>query len=431
VIAAAGIALFWAGLWSWFQLDDFVWLWVARVSSQRGWWATLGTATRQGTWRPLSDPLFFTAFFRWFGLNAFPYRLTAFATYVADVFLVGTLAQRFGAARAEALLAAALFAFNPALVMPMSWTCSYNQLATVGLLCLELMLWRRYCAEGGGRRYATLVALHSLSLLILESNLMFPAIAGVYVLWFAERRLLWRVLPLAAVAALWAIVHVRHAPPIGAYQPHLSGMAQALWRYWSWTVLPPLRWDDQPWRWMIPALAAACVLVWAPYDRRAQFFAAVYLLLLAPSLTLSGHLTDYQLVAPLVGFAPLAAALYGRLAMGRLWRRGLAVALVAGQLLVGAWAARFGCRWWSGHQASIEPVIRKLLATRRQDPESSLRLVDVSDDFLQFAAGNDVFNAVGLERTCLELPPNRPPPLTPSLVCGPPNQTERRVSARQ
>jgi hypothetical protein len=440
-IALVGVLVFQAGLAAWFQLDDFMWLSIARAASTRGWWATLLTNTVHGTWRPLTEPLFFTILWKSFQLNALPYRLVAFATFVADVVLVGLTASRFGAADLEALLAAAVFAVAPQLVMPMSWTCSYNQLFAVAILTSALLVWRAYTHAGRARRYALVVALQVIGVLASETCVVFPVLAALFVVMYLDRsrwRLMFlRVAPLAAIAAAWSAIHLLHAHPAqaGPYRLELGvATLRALAQYWRWTVLPPLRWDGQAWPAIVAALSAVLLcgfIARQRNERRVIFFAAVYLVLLAPALLLPDHVTDYLLTTPLVGFALLLAAF-----ATTLWRTGrpgrvAAALLMVSHLSVSAWASQLGSRWWSGHRAAIEPVIVGVAALREHSPRVPIRLYDLDQDFLQFGAAADPFRFLGLEPTCVETPPGTAaPPMTPRIRCGPADPAALRVSVR-
>lgn len=72
LVAAVGLAVFRPGLSAWFQLDDFVWLQLVRHTGHHGWLSPILYATPQGTWRPITDGLFFAVFNRLFGLDAHP-----------------------------------------------------------------------------------------------------------------------------------------------------------------------------------------------------------------------------------------------------------------------------------------------------------------------------------------------------------------------
>jgi hypothetical protein len=399
------------GLSAWFQRDDFYWIFMGRQGAQRGWWSALLAATPQGTWRPLTDGLFFTVFGELFGLNARPYRELVFATYAVDVILLGTLASRLGAGVFESLLAAVFFCVHEGLAVPMGWMCSYNQLVAITCILASLLCWKSYCDHGGGWRYAALLVLQALGVLALEVHIMFPLMAAIYVLSF-EPRARWRaralqIAPLAAVAAAWAILHVVHAPPAhdGVYRPHIGlSILQTLWHYWRWTVLPLGRVDA----WYVPAaaaLASAAFAVWSlsQGDRRPAFFVGLYVVTLMPALTLRDHVVPNVVAAPEGAFAMLLAA-----AAAHLWRSGWVTRLVAAAVSVSfvvimGLAAHRSCEWWSRRSASLEPVFTKLAAVRAQDRTSVLQLTDVDDEFVELTMFDDALFRVGFGPACVVL----------------------------
>ena len=86
------LVLYWPGLISWFQQDDFVWL--NLPNQAHGWHRLLSTLfhpTVQGTWRPLSERVFFLLFGWMFGADALPYRIWVFLTQFANLVLVRRL----------------------------------------------------------------------------------------------------------------------------------------------------------------------------------------------------------------------------------------------------------------------------------------------------------------------------------------------------
>ena len=76
--------VYWHALHTWFTNDDFLWLqlpgWIHTWSDAREF---LLQPTVHGTWRPISERLYFYAFGSLFGLNALPFKLWAFFTYCA------------------------------------------------------------------------------------------------------------------------------------------------------------------------------------------------------------------------------------------------------------------------------------------------------------------------------------------------------------
>ncbi len=80
------LVLFWPGLVSWFQRDDFAWLGLRDLVHS---WSDLGTALfhpyAQGTIRTLSERVYFLTFYSLFGLHALPYRILGFLTHFSRI----------------------------------------------------------------------------------------------------------------------------------------------------------------------------------------------------------------------------------------------------------------------------------------------------------------------------------------------------------
>src|SRR5215470_7452214 len=86
VFAVVLLLLYWPGLASWFQQDDFAWLGLLRdVREGRSLTDALFHPSQHGTWRPLGERAYFL-FFHWaFGYEAWPMRALAFLTQLANM----------------------------------------------------------------------------------------------------------------------------------------------------------------------------------------------------------------------------------------------------------------------------------------------------------------------------------------------------------
>ena len=81
------LALYWQGLFTWFQADDFAWL-NLQVHSWNDLWKALFTPQAQGTVRIWSERLFFIVFKVLFGIHAAPFRIWVFLTQIANLLLI-------------------------------------------------------------------------------------------------------------------------------------------------------------------------------------------------------------------------------------------------------------------------------------------------------------------------------------------------------
>jgi hypothetical protein len=177
------LALYWPGLLAWFQQDDFVWL---NLPNQAHGWdgllRTLFQPTQQGTWRPLSERAFFLAFGAMFGSDALPYRIWVFLTMFANLALPSPSRHALTRSRAAGFWAAILWVVNSKLATVMSWTCEYILVACGFFLLLALHFFLRYVETGERRYYVWTWAAFLTGFLAMETNIVFPALAGSYAL---------------------------------------------------------------------------------------------------------------------------------------------------------------------------------------------------------------------------------------------------------
>lgn len=170
-------------------------------------------------YRPWSRELHYWVFFRLFHLNPLPYHLAAFVLWLAALTCYWTLANRI-AGRVVATIACAGVAALAAWSVLLEWSPGVQDLWMLVFAFASLLAfaWRR-----NGWATAALV----LALLSKETAASVPAIALGYAMLVDRdrpRAALARIVPLAAVVGLWALVH-----------PALGG------RWWWAGSLTPLR----------------------------------------------------------------------------------------------------------------------------------------------------------------------------------------------
>ncbi len=334
-------ALYWPGLICWFQKDDFAWLNLRNLmdSGHSLWWA-LFTPFAQGTIRPLSERVFFLSFYSMFGMNPLPYRIMAFLTCAAVLILIMAVCARLTGSRAAAWWAAVLWIVNEALAVAMSWTAIYYELLCAFFLLLSFWFLLRFVETKQWRFYVAQCAAFLVGFLVLELNVVYPALAVFFVLCCA-REVLFKTLPLFAASGIYAAVHIAAAPlqAGGPYRMHWDqSVVSTLWTYWQWALGPArLTLLDIPWAGWPIAIEAGLMagligfLVCRLWRRRwvAAFFPAWFLIVLAPVLPLRDHISDYYLTIPLIGLA-----MWGGWALVSGWRAGTAARIAAGVLLV-------------------------------------------------------------------------------------------------
>ena len=230
------IALYYMGLGCWFYQDDFGWLAVRR--DIHGWADVPGAIfapKAHGNMRPWSETGFFTAFSAVFGVNALPFRVWVFVVAIAGLLLLGEIARKLVGSDAAAFWAPALWAVNRGMAPVMCWTSIYNQALGAFFLLLAFYFLLRHTETGEPRFWKAQWAAFLLGFGALETNVVYPAIALVFVA-FRAPKLVRKTLWLFAASAAFIAVHwwFAPAPAEGPYALHFdSGMAATLWQYWK------------------------------------------------------------------------------------------------------------------------------------------------------------------------------------------------------
>ncbi|MFN0101996.1 MAG: hypothetical protein ACKV2U_07895, partial [Bryobacteraceae bacterium] len=143
VALAAGI--FHEGFDAWFQQDDFAHLKLAAATPVADLAELAVTPVAQGTFRPLSERLFYWAIYRCCELDAFPARLFAFGVQSSNLILLGLLLRRLTGSPFAAACGALFWAVNPLLTVPMTWIAATNQIMAALCFLSAAYCFIRYC----------------------------------------------------------------------------------------------------------------------------------------------------------------------------------------------------------------------------------------------------------------------------------------------
>ena len=312
------LLVFWRGLFSWFQQDDFPWL-RFEVRSLSDFWRMLVEPRPHGTIRPLSERLFFLVFRRLFDLDAFPYRVFVFLTQFVNLALLAAVARRLAGSRLAGAVAALAWGLNMTLLTPMVWTLAYNQILCSFFYLAALLLFLQHVETGRWSFYAWQCAAFLLGFGALETIVAYPAALLVYCL-LAARPHAWKALPLCVPSGLYVAAHLWWIPKAapGPYAMHLDASIFAtLWNYWSWAL------GAAPYARvtgigsgvalaLVLALTLTLLLALAmaprPQRRIGLFGLAWFVLALGPVLPLRDHATEYYATIPAIGLALAVAA---------------------------------------------------------------------------------------------------------------------------
>jgi len=330
-------AVFWPGIQTWFLRDDFAWLGL-RLELQS--WADLPRILfeprAQGTIRPWSERAFFLVLSGIYGLDGLPFRVVAFLTQALNLVLLSWVAKRLTGSTAAGILAAALWGINANLGIPMSWSSAYNQILCSAFLLGALSLFIRYLETGAATLYWTHIAVFVAGFGALELNVVYPALAFVWLAAHGQLRARWKSMLLPALLSIaYVLLHNHFAPKVqaGLYKMHVdSSMASTLGRYVLGSFGGERLSDLNLAPWFITmgkltpvaalgGLAVALAAALRTGRRRMAAGPAWFLVAISPVLPLRDHITDYYTMIPLMGFAMLAAwGLTAAWALGGLFR---------------------------------------------------------------------------------------------------------------
>lgn len=413
ISVAVALVLYWQALGSWFQQDDFAWLsLIGDVHDVPSLWKALFRPSQHGTWRPLGERAYFL-FFPWaFGWEAWPMRALAFVTQCGSLFLSSAITLRLTRSELAAALAPLLWMVNSKMVIAMISNGAY-----IHILCgffLLLALWCLMTERWLGMWIAFVVGFGA-----METNIVFPALATTYCLAFARQNL--RRLPLLWLAsgAYW-ILHMSVAPKMasGSYAMHFGPqMLRTLARYWWWAFQPDNFTAFSPLAPAAPvvfgAIATAGLMIYTVWQACLKQFVPLLLLawfviLIAPVLPLSGHVTDYYLTIPLAAFSMLAAS--------AMRNRYVAVAGCAAWMALMIPVTYGATKWWAERSHVAQKLVRRVFAIHQLHPGKTLVLSGVTDEQFWAAVAHYPFLENG--RSYVLLAPETRPLIQPHPESG-------------
>jgi hypothetical protein len=304
VPALLSLCLFYRGLWCWFHRDDFALLLMVQLPDHQ-FWPQLWQPRAQGTFRPLSERLFFYYFYHWFGLNAFPYRLLAFATLTVNLWLVAIVARRLTGRHWAGFAAACLWGLHHSLATSMAWSSAYNNMLCTFFLLLSFWLFLQFTSTGNWIYYIAQWVTFLLGFGALEAIVIYPGLLLAYVV-LQQRRFWPHLIPMLLASAGLAWLQLRAAPPPaeGLYRPSYGfELIQGFGIYAKWALAA----DASVWVALVLAGALLGFTAWRALqkDWRGLFFLVWFAGALAPYLPLAAHRSRYYLVIPFLGLAML------------------------------------------------------------------------------------------------------------------------------
>ncbi len=431
------LALYWPGLTSWFQQDDFAWLGLrALIRGPRDLLWGLFAPLAQGTIRTLSERVVYLSLPSLFGLHALPFRCLAFATCGAAIVMLRSVATKLTGSSEVGFWAAIVWTLNSAIAIPLAWGAVYYELLWPFWLLLTFWLLLRYVETGVGRYFLAQCVTFALGFFVLETNVVYPAIAAAYTIASPRARargLLRKVAPLFVISLIYSIVHVSFAPlpASGPYKLHWDlRVFQTLTTYWGWALGP-----GQGRLIGIRSTLIRSSLVWiltaglfaflfrhdrgTPRDRQmlAVFFPAWFLIGLAPLLPLRDHIRAEYLTAPILGLAMWAgwaivsgwhASRLGKIAVVSLLTIYAAISIPVGQAHV---------RSFHDRSQRIRQFVLSVVDAAHAHPGNAVLLEGVSTELFNDAVYDHAFPLYGIDDLSL-VPENRAAIAAPAYFTG-------------
>ena len=391
-------AVYWKGLFVWFHGDDFTLIEHVRAPPEQ-FWAMLFEPRAQGTYRTLSERLFFYWFYQWFGLNGFPFRVMAFGTQAVNLWLFGALLRRAGVGLGAALTAACFWAAHHGLSGTMSWSSSYNQALFSFFLLISLLSFQSFLRSGKLGYYLLQWITFLAGFLALETIVIYPAIALGYAVAFRRERWLWAP-PMFAGSALIAWIQLQATPPGsgggGAYSMSFNPLdwMHALQYYLELAFGGS---SGAGAAWFVAAVLVVFAL-WRAWggDLTPLFGLYWFLAALVPYLPLGSHLSDYYLFLPSAGIAIVAGYV-----LADAWRSGwvgrAAAALVLTVYLNGSLRYSDSIVDYS-YRTSLRcrNMVTGLRYARAWHPDTTVLLTSIDDTFFYASIYHDLFKLAGV-----------------------------------
>jgi hypothetical protein len=386
------LVLYWPGLTAWFQKDDFAWLGLYQMLHG---WRDLGNVLfhpyAQGTIRTISERIPYTLFRAVFGLNPLPFRCLGFATFAAITVMLNKVCAQLTGSPAAGFWAAMLWTVHGAVAAALLWSAIYYELLCALVFLLALWLLMRYADTGERRFYIAQWIVFLLGFGVLEQNVVYPALAAVYALCCA-RHVLRKVLPMFIPAAIYAALHTLAAPlpATGPYRMYWdTSVFSTLWLYWKLALGPTglsaigiLASKPRSVVATLLTVAMLCFLLGKLARRQwtAGFFAAWFLIVLAPLAPLRDHVMSYYLAIPLLGFT-----MWGAWALVEGWRSGpvariAAVLLAATYLVAGVALGRATGVNYHREAAQVHTMLEAVVAQAQARGANRILLTGVTDN---------------------------------------------------
>jgi hypothetical protein len=400
------VLLYWHGLFSWFQMDDFAWLGLRRrVFDFDSFVTATFTPYAQGTIRPFSERLFFMGMFSAFGLNAFPYHAVVFVTQIFNLIMLARLMRRLTGSNLASFATPALWVVNSNIHLPVSWASAFNQILCSTVLLGATYLFVRFTETGRRRYYASQWIVFLLGFGVLELVVVYPAIAALYAM-LRAREYVKYTLPMFAASGLYTLLHrsVQPAQKTSTYAMHFdASISKTLATYCYWAVGP--HGQGAGYYFLAAAIGIGIAAFIAARLRRHDwlplFFCGWFAITIAPYLPLRDHMTEYYLTIPAIGLAMIGGYALAFAKTSHASVRVLTVTLVLAYALPSAWAGQRWTREFARVSHRVQNFVERLASAHKRNPGKALLLAGVDSELFWAGVYDRPFRIFGLNEVFL------------------------------
>ena len=399
------LIVYWPGLLTWFQDDDFAFLGIlSRIHSWGDLFSALFRPTVHGTWRPLSDRGYFLSLQSLFGINPLPFHIVAFLTQFANLALLAAITRRLTASMAAGFAAAILWVANSKLILAMSWCSAYDYPMCGFFLLTAFWLFLRW-TDTGKRGYAAgMWAVYLLGFGVLETNIVFPLLIGAYTLLCARARFR-KTLALFVPSILFVTLDflLVHKQASGPYKMHFTtAMIKTFGRYWAWAFEPLnlTAFTHLPENAGVAGMVlfSVALLGFAGYQafRRnllPAFFLCWFVIVLLPVLPLRDNVQDLYLTLPVIGLAMLGAYAFTWASKKPLLYRSVAAVLFVFFLIESVPTARGGTEWYLQRSRKVEALVKGVVSLHALRPGKAILLTGIDGPLFEASIAQHPFYA--------------------------------------
>jgi hypothetical protein len=402
------LILYWPGLLTWFQDDDFAFLGLlANIHNPHDLLNVLLLPTPGGSWRPFSDRGYYLLLQSLFGTRPLPFHIVCFLTQFLNLVLLSAITRRLTGSTAAGFLAPILWIANSKLILVMTWCLAYDYALCGCCLLTAFWLFLRWTDTGVRRYYVCMWIVFLLGFGVQETNLIFPLLAAAYA-WLCARSYFRRTLPLFVPSIVFVVAHMLliHAPASGPYRLHFNGsIIKTLAHYWAWdfepvnltafTHLP----ESVGMAGML--LFSAALLSFALLQAYRRNYVPVFSLcwfaiVLAPALPLRDNIQDIYLALPSIGIAMLGASAFVWAWKKSRLHQSLAVVLLVLFLVESIPTDIRGAEWYHQRSLQVEALVESVIVEHAQNPGKTILLAGIDAPLFYASVNQHAFSAFGV-----------------------------------